>query len=100
MCLQKQLTDAQLHCFWHLSLPISLVWLWTMTTLNNRENLPLRVVVHGGGGTGKAKVVKFVMSLFGSRAASRSVVMLAYTGIVTLLIDGKTAHCYNGNNLS
>ena len=60
---------------------------------------PLRLLVRGQGGTGKSKVVEFVMSLFASRATSHQLVEPTYTGISASVVKGRTAHNRYGNDL-
>ncbi|THH14508.1 hypothetical protein EW146_g5828 [Bondarzewia mesenterica] len=63
-----------------------------------RENLagkdppPLRMVIHGEGGTGKSKVIQTVTELFGELGAQHMLAKAAYTGVAASLINGKTTH--------
>ncbi|KAJ8516236.1 hypothetical protein ONZ45_g6447 [Pleurotus djamor] len=61
-------------------------------TLMGKSPPPLRMVLHGEGGTGKSKVIQTVTSYFTSRGASAMLLKSAYTGIAASLIDGKTTH--------
>ncbi|CAK5279527.1 unnamed protein product [Mycena citricolor] len=50
------------------------------------------MLIHGEGGTGKSKVITKITRAFRDRAVQHWLVKAAYTGVATLLIDGKTTH--------
>ncbi|PCH45154.1 hypothetical protein WOLCODRAFT_43426, partial [Wolfiporia cocos MD-104 SS10] len=53
---------------------------------------PLRMIVHGEGGTGKSKVIQTVTDYFAQRGVKHLLMKAAYTGVAASLIDGKTTH--------
>jgi hypothetical protein len=53
---------------------------------------PLRMIIHGEGGTGKSKVIQTVSEYFRHRGASHLLLKTAYTGVAASLINGKTCH--------
>jgi hypothetical protein len=65
-------------------------------TLAGREPPPLRMLLHGEGGTGKSKVIQTVTQAFIERAVSHWLLKSAYTGIACSVIDGKTTHVIGG----
>ncbi len=50
-------------------------------TLNSREPLPLRMIIHGEGGTGKSKVIQCLTKKFEELGVAHLLVRGAYTGI-------------------
>jgi hypothetical protein len=60
---------------------------------------PLRMLVHGEGGTGKSKVIQTVTEGFKTRGAQYMLIKAAYTGVAASLIDGKTTHAIGGISL-
>ncbi|CAK5284216.1 unnamed protein product [Mycena citricolor] len=61
-------------------------------TLAGDEVPPLRMLIHGEGGTGKSKVISKITRTFDSVGAQGRLIKAAYTGIAASLIDGKTTH--------
>ncbi|CAK5281207.1 unnamed protein product [Mycena citricolor] len=61
---------------------------------------PLRMLIHGEGGTGKSKVITKVTRNFEERGAKGRLIKAAYTGIAASLIDGKTTHIIGGISAS
>ncbi|TFY81855.1 hypothetical protein EWM64_g2158 [Hericium alpestre] len=66
---------------------------------------PLRLLIHGEGGTGKSKVIQTITEYFATRRVSHKLIKAAYTGVAASLIDGKTTHTIGmisqrGNQLS
>jgi hypothetical protein len=57
---------------------------------------PLRMLLHGEGGTGKSKVIQTVTQAFVDRAVSHWLLKAAYTGVAASLINGKTTHIIGG----
>ena len=57
---------------------------------------PLRMIIHGEGGTGKSKVLQTVTETFKSRGCEHMLVKAAYTGVAASLIEGKTTHVIGG----
>ncbi|KAJ3742588.1 hypothetical protein DFH05DRAFT_1372942, partial [Lentinula detonsa] len=55
------------------------------------EPPPLRMIVHGEGGTGKSRVIQTITQMFEKSGAASMLLKSAYTGIASL-IDGKTLH--------
>ncbi|KAH9943784.1 hypothetical protein B0H21DRAFT_683484, partial [Amylocystis lapponica] len=53
---------------------------------------PLRMIIHGEGGTGKSKVVQTITEYFAQKSAKYLLLKAAYTGVAASLIDGKTTH--------
>ncbi|CAK5266163.1 unnamed protein product [Mycena citricolor] len=53
---------------------------------------PLRMLIHGEGGTGKSKVITKVTRSFQHHGVHQWLVKAAYTGVAASLIDGKTTH--------
>ncbi|KIK14206.1 hypothetical protein PISMIDRAFT_642928 [Pisolithus microcarpus 441] len=53
---------------------------------------PLRMLLHGEGGTGKSRVIQTITQYFHSKAAGLLLLKAAYTGVTASLIDGKTTH--------
>ncbi|KAJ7031923.1 hypothetical protein C8F04DRAFT_934012, partial [Mycena alexandri] len=60
---------------------------------------PLRMLIHGEGGTGKSKVIKTVTQAFSDRGVPHMLLKSAYTGVAASLIDGKTTHIIGGISL-
>ncbi|KAI6152805.1 hypothetical protein EDD17DRAFT_1490991, partial [Pisolithus thermaeus] len=61
-------------------------------TLSGGRPPPLRMLVHGEGGTGKSRVIQSITECFARRGARHLLVKAAYTGVAASLIDGKTTH--------
>ncbi|KAJ7246449.1 hypothetical protein C8J57DRAFT_945489, partial [Mycena rebaudengoi] len=61
-------------------------------TLAGKEPPPLRMLLHGEGGTGKSKVIQTVTQAFVDRAVFHWLLKAAYTGVSGSLINGKTIH--------
>lgn len=53
---------------------------------------PIRVIVHGPGGTGKSRVIDALRSFFDCRKESRRLRLAAYTGVASKCINGVTLH--------
>ncbi|KAF8440514.1 hypothetical protein L210DRAFT_3314204, partial [Boletus edulis BED1] len=53
---------------------------------------PLRMIIHGEGGTGKTAVLQCVSDYFKKRSASHRLIKTAYTGMAASLIGGQTCH--------
>ncbi|KAG1830513.1 hypothetical protein EV424DRAFT_1267198, partial [Suillus variegatus] len=53
---------------------------------------PLRMIIHGEGGTGKLKVIQTITEYFAHNSAKNMLLKAAYTGVAASLIDGKTTH--------
>ncbi|KAJ7187075.1 hypothetical protein C8R46DRAFT_807835, partial [Mycena filopes] len=60
--------------------------------LAGNEPPPLRMLLHGEGGTGKSKVIKTVTKAFSDRGVAHMLIKAAYTGVAASVIDGKTTH--------
>ncbi|KAJ3991580.1 hypothetical protein F5050DRAFT_1545790, partial [Lentinula boryana] len=56
------------------------------------EPPPLRMIVHGEGGTGKSRVIQTITQMFEKSRAASMLLKSAYTRIAASLIDGKTLH--------
>lgn len=69
-------------------------------TLAGRRPPPLRLIIHGEGGTGKSKVLQTVSDAFRHRACQNRLIKAAYTGVAASLIDGKTTHIVGGISLT
>ncbi|KAI6011244.1 hypothetical protein PISMIDRAFT_112330, partial [Pisolithus microcarpus 441] len=61
-------------------------------TLSGRTPSPLRMLLHGEGGTGKSKVIQTISEYFTCRGAHHLLLKAAYMGVTASLIDGKTTH--------
>jgi len=61
-------------------------------SLSGREPLPLRMLIHGEGGTGKSKVIQTIMEYFTHRGVTHMLLKAAYTGVAASLVNGKTTH--------
>ncbi|KAJ7126690.1 hypothetical protein C8R44DRAFT_576862, partial [Mycena epipterygia] len=61
-------------------------------TIAGKEPPPLRMLLHGEGGTGKSKVIQTVTQAFVDRAVAHWLLKAAYTGIAGSVIQGKTTH--------
>ena len=61
-------------------------------TIAGKKPPPLRMIIHGEGGTGKSKVIQTVTQYFIKRGAKHLLLKAAYTGVAASLIDGKTTH--------
>lgn len=61
-------------------------------TLAGKEPPPLRLIIHGEGGTGKSKVIQTITEFFAQRGAKHLLLKAAYTGVAASLINGKTTH--------
>ncbi|KAI6105066.1 hypothetical protein EDD16DRAFT_1431952, partial [Pisolithus croceorrhizus] len=57
-------------------------------TLCGRSLPPLRMVLHGQGGTGKSKVTQTITEYFTSRGARHLLLEAAYMGVAASLIPG------------
>ena len=68
-------------------------------TLAERNPPPLRMLLHGEGGTGKSKVIQTVTEGFKARGVQFMLIKAAYTGVAASLIDGKTTHVIGGISL-
>ncbi len=81
----SQLKRDQLRAYnivtWHLN-----------RTLAGDQPPPLRMIIHGEGGTGKSKVIQTITEYFAHRGAKHMLIKAAYTGVAASLIDGKTTH--------
>lgn len=53
---------------------------------------PLRLIIHGPGGTGKSRVIDALRSFFECRNESRRLRLAAYTGVAAKNINGVTMH--------
>lgn len=60
--------------------------------LSGRSPPPLRMLIHGEGGTGKSKVIQTITENFAATGARHLLMKAAYTGVAASLIDGKTTH--------
>ncbi|TFK80708.1 hypothetical protein K466DRAFT_445388, partial [Polyporus arcularius HHB13444] len=61
-------------------------------TLQGRKPPPLRMILHGEGGTGKSLVIQTITEHFVASGAKHLLLKAAYTGVAASLIDGKTTH--------
>ena len=61
-------------------------------TLSGNDPPPLRMILHGEGGTGKSKVIQTITQAFAQRNVGFMLLKAAYTGVAASLIDGKTTH--------
>ena len=61
-------------------------------TLAGNKPLPLRMIIHGKGGTGKSRVIQTVTEYFVRQGTKHLLLKAAYTGVAASLIDGKTTH--------
>ena len=61
-------------------------------TLSGCELPPLRMLIHGKGGTGKSKVIQTITEYFAHRGVIHVLLKMAYTGVAASLINGKTTH--------
>ncbi|THG98262.1 hypothetical protein EW026_g3885 [Hermanssonia centrifuga] len=81
----SQLKPDQLRTYeivtWHLN-----------QTLSGNKPPPLRMIIHGEGGTGKSKVIQTITEYFAQHGARHLLIKAAYTGVAASLIDGKTTH--------
>ena len=68
-------------------------------TLQDKNPPPLRMILHGEGGTGKSKVIQTVSDVFKVCDVSHLLVKAAYTGVAASLIEGKTTHVIAGISL-
>ncbi|KAI0633923.1 hypothetical protein C8Q77DRAFT_1056474, partial [Trametes polyzona] len=59
---------------------------------NNRNVPPLRLLVHGEGGTGKSRVIQTISAHFVNLGVKHLLLKAAYTGVAASLIEGKTTH--------
>lgn len=60
--------------------------------LSGQSPPPLRMLLHGEGGTGKSRVIQTISQYFRCRGARQLLLKAAYTGVAASLIDGKTTH--------
>jgi hypothetical protein len=65
-------------------------------TLAGNEPPPLRMIIHGEGGTGKSKVLQTVTQTFKDRGCQNMLLKAAYTGVAASVIEGKTTHVIGG----
>ena len=71
--------------------------LWHLDeVLAGRDPPPLRMIIHGEGGTGKSKVLQTVTQAFKARRCQHMLLKAAYTGVAASLIEGKTTHVIGG----
>ncbi|KAJ3970272.1 hypothetical protein EV361DRAFT_786151, partial [Lentinula raphanica] len=61
-------------------------------TLAGSSPPPLRMIIHGEGGTGKSKVIATITDLFRKMNVPSMLVKSAYTGVAASVIEGKTTH--------
>jgi len=61
-------------------------------SLSGREPPPLRMLIHGEGGTGKLKVIQTITEYFAHRGVTHMLLKAAYTGVAASLVNGKTTH--------
>jgi len=61
-------------------------------TLAGKAPPPLRMIIHGEGGTGKSKVIQTVTDAFTLRQAMALLLKAAYTGVAASIVLGKTLH--------
>ena len=61
-------------------------------TLSGHELPPLRMLIHGEGGTGKSKVIQTITEYFMHRGVTHMLLKAAYTGVAASLVNGKTTH--------
>ncbi|KAG1744830.1 hypothetical protein EDB19DRAFT_1583566, partial [Suillus lakei] len=61
-------------------------------TLAGKLPLPLRMIIHGEGRTGKSKVIQTITEYFAHNGAKHMLLKAAYTEVAAFLIDGKTTH--------
>jgi hypothetical protein len=61
-------------------------------TLLGKPPPPLRMIIHGEGGTGKSRVIQTITETFAQKGVSFMLKKAAYTGIAASLINGKTTH--------
>jgi hypothetical protein len=65
-------------------------------TLSGKNPPPLRMIIHGEGGTGKSKILQTITKAFKDRQCQCMLVKAAYTGVAASLIEGKTTHIIGG----
>jgi len=80
-CLKPDQLRAYRIVTWHLG-----------KTLRGNDIPPLRMVLYGGGGTGKSRVIQTITEAFAARRVSHMPMKAAYTGVAASLVDGKTTH--------
>lgn len=69
------------------------VVLWHLDqTLAGNSPPPLRMILHGEGGTGKSKVIQTITEGFANQGVRYLLLKSAYTGVAASLINGKTTH--------
>ncbi|KZT07958.1 uncharacterized protein LAESUDRAFT_650020 [Laetiporus sulphureus 93-53] len=89
----SQLLDDQRRAYeivsWHLK----------HITSGNRP-LQLMMLIHGEGGIKKSTVIQTIDSTFTRMGVEEWLAKAAYTGIATLVIDGKTTHTIAGINVN
>ena len=61
-------------------------------TLSGCELPPLRMLIHGEGGTGKSKVIQTITEYFMHRGVTHMLLKAAYTGVAASFVNGKTTH--------
>ncbi|PPQ74787.1 hypothetical protein CVT24_003726 [Panaeolus cyanescens] len=67
--------------------------LWHLDqTISGHNPPPLRMIIHGEGGTGKSKVLQTVTQAFKKQGCAHMLIKAAYTGVAASLIEGKTTH--------
>lgn len=79
---QKHKVDSDVY-----SINISLT-----SDIAGRKIPPLRMVIHGEGGTGKSRVIQTITKMFKARGVPSWLLKAAYTGIAASLINGETLH--------
>ena len=67
--------------------------LWHLyETLQNHHPPPLRMILHGEGGTGKSHVIQTITEGFRKEGVQNMLLKAAYTGIAASSIEGQTLH--------
>ena len=61
-------------------------------TLRGDQPPPLRMLIHGEGGTGKSCVLQTITEGFKRRRVNETLLKAAYTGVAASNIDGQTLH--------
>jgi hypothetical protein len=76
--------------------------LWhAQQTLNGVTDIPpLRMAIHGEGGTGKSRVIQTITKAFELLGVPHKLGKGAYTGIAASLVEGKTLHNFAQINVS
>lgn len=68
--------------------------------LQQKNPPPLRMRVHGEGGTGKSRIIQTITAHFHRLGVPYMLLKAAYTGVAASLIDGKTTHTIGMLSLS